>query len=114
MCAGGAGGGAGVAARHLGAEAGAKRWLCEPGPAAGGESFLRVYWVAVPEAVRARRVNRRARPGSRRRRCWGGGAAASRCISARPPTAFAWITSRTEAVAEIPLRFGCFHLMVFS
>jgi hypothetical protein len=23
-----------------------------------GESFLRVYWVAVPEAVRARRVNR--------------------------------------------------------
>jgi hypothetical protein len=27
----------------------------------GGESFLRVHWVAVPEAVRARRVNRRRR-----------------------------------------------------
>jgi hypothetical protein len=25
----------------------------------GGESFLRVHWVAVPEALRARRVNRR-------------------------------------------------------
>jgi hypothetical protein len=24
----------------------------------GGESFLRVHWVAVPEAMRARRVNR--------------------------------------------------------
>ena len=24
-----------------------------------GESFLRVHWVAVPEALRARRVNRR-------------------------------------------------------
>jgi hypothetical protein len=27
----------------------------------GGESFLRVHWVAVPKAVRARRVNRRRR-----------------------------------------------------
>ena len=26
-----------------------------------GASFLRVHWVAVPEAVRARRVNRRRR-----------------------------------------------------
>jgi hypothetical protein len=26
-----------------------------------GESFLRVHWVAVPEALRARRVNRRRR-----------------------------------------------------
>ena len=25
----------------------------------GGESFLRVHWVAVPKALRARRVNRR-------------------------------------------------------
>eukprot|EP01047_Picozoa_sp_COSAG01_P055139 COSAG01_NODE_6106_length_3848_cov_1.384102_2_plen_182_part_00 len=42
-----------------------------PGPAAaaadgrggggGGESFPRVHWVAVPQALRARRVNRRRR-----------------------------------------------------
>jgi hypothetical protein len=40
-----------------------------PGPAAaadwrgggGGESFPRVHWVAVPEVLRARRVNRRRR-----------------------------------------------------
>jgi hypothetical protein len=29
-------------------------------PGDGGESILRVHWVAVPEAVRARRVNRLA------------------------------------------------------
>jgi hypothetical protein len=37
----------------------------------GGESFLRVHWVAVPKALRARRVNRRRtrrrRRGGRRR-----------------------------------------------
>jgi hypothetical protein len=27
----------------------------------GGESFLRVHWVAVPEGLRARRANRRRR-----------------------------------------------------
>jgi hypothetical protein len=27
----------------------------------GGESFLRVHWVAVPQGLRARRVNRRRR-----------------------------------------------------
>jgi hypothetical protein len=27
----------------------------------GGESFLRVHWVAVPKGLRARRVNRRRR-----------------------------------------------------
>jgi hypothetical protein len=37
----------------------------------GGESFLRVHWVAVPKALRARRVNRRWR----RRRWLAGGAA---------------------------------------
>jgi chromosome segregation ATPase len=31
--------------------------------AAGGESFLRVHWVAVPEALRARRANRRGAAG---------------------------------------------------
>jgi hypothetical protein len=31
------------------------------GGGGGGESFLRVHWVAVPEALRARRVNRRWR-----------------------------------------------------
>jgi hypothetical protein len=31
------------------------------GSGGGGDSFLRVYWVAVPEALRARRVNRRRR-----------------------------------------------------
>jgi hypothetical protein len=30
------------------------------GGGGGGESFLRVHWVAVPEVLRARRVNRRA------------------------------------------------------
>jgi hypothetical protein len=42
----------------------------------GGESFLRVHWVAVPKALRARRVNRRRRrrlPGRLAGR--GGGAA---------------------------------------
>jgi hypothetical protein len=29
----------------------------------GGESYLRVHWVTVPQAVRARRVNRRRRSG---------------------------------------------------
>jgi hypothetical protein len=33
------------------------------GDGGGGESFLRVHWVAVPEALRARRVNRRRRAG---------------------------------------------------
>jgi hypothetical protein len=28
------------------------------GGGGGGESFLRVHWVAVPKALRARRVNR--------------------------------------------------------
>jgi hypothetical protein len=45
------------------------------GGGGGGESFLRVHWVAVPEAVRARRVNRRwsggGLRGRRRRRGWG-------------------------------------------
>jgi hypothetical protein len=36
------------------------------GGGGGGESFLRVHWVAVPKALRARRVNRR------RRRRWDG------------------------------------------
>eukprot|EP01047_Picozoa_sp_COSAG01_P074384 COSAG01_NODE_12416_length_1744_cov_0.898480_2_plen_163_part_00 len=35
---------------------------------AGGESFLRVHWVAVPETLRARRVNRRRWQRQRRRR----------------------------------------------
>jgi hypothetical protein len=34
----------------------------------GGESFLRVHWVAVPKALRARRVSRRRRRWRRRRR----------------------------------------------
>eukprot|EP01047_Picozoa_sp_COSAG01_P006352 COSAG01_NODE_229_length_21089_cov_575.019194_23_plen_141_part_00 len=36
----------------------------------GGESFLRVHWVAVPQAMRARRANRRRIWG--RGRCGGG------------------------------------------
>jgi hypothetical protein len=43
----------------------------------GGGSFMRVHWVAVPKALRARRVNRRRRRRRRRRgrlpRPWGGG-----------------------------------------
>jgi hypothetical protein len=38
------------------------------GGGGGGESFPRVYWVAVPEASRARRVNRPA-PSRRWMRC---------------------------------------------
>jgi hypothetical protein len=37
------------------------------GGGGGGESFLRVHWVAVPEALRARRVNRQHGAGRRRR-----------------------------------------------
>jgi hypothetical protein len=40
----------------------------------GGESLLRVHWVAVPEALRARRVNRRRRhAGAQHRRVGGSG-----------------------------------------
>jgi hypothetical protein len=35
---------------------------------AGGESFLLVHWVAVPETLRARRVNKRRWQRLRRRR----------------------------------------------
>jgi hypothetical protein len=35
------------------------------GGGGGGESFPRVDWVAVPQALRARRVNRRRRRGAR-------------------------------------------------
>jgi hypothetical protein len=50
------------------------------GGAAGGSTFLRVHWVAVPQALRARRVNRirsgralgrPSRDSSRRLRRWG-------------------------------------------
>jgi hypothetical protein len=37
----------------------ALRRCCDGGD--GGESFLRVHWVAVPQALRARRANRRRR-----------------------------------------------------
>eukprot|EP01047_Picozoa_sp_COSAG01_P086092 COSAG01_NODE_19204_length_1024_cov_1.929730_1_plen_71_part_00 len=41
---------------------------CRSPRAGGGEPFLRVHWVAVPEAVRARRVNiRRVEAGAGRR-----------------------------------------------
>jgi hypothetical protein len=42
------------------------------GGGGGGESCLRVHWVAVPEAVRARRVNRRRRRRGREEACSGG------------------------------------------
>jgi hypothetical protein len=41
------------------------------------ESFLRVHWVAVPEALRARRVNRRRR----RRQCGGWRKSRRRCAA---------------------------------
>ena len=42
---------------------GARRVAAAKGPrgGGGGESFLRVHWVAVPEGLRARRANRRRR-----------------------------------------------------
>jgi hypothetical protein len=45
----------------------------------GGESFPRVYWVAVPKASRARRVNRPCA----RHSCWGG-ARATRAAASTP------------------------------
>jgi hypothetical protein len=46
----------------------------------GGESFLRVHWVAVPEPLRARRVNRwRRRPGVLLPMVWGQPSGAPRC-----------------------------------
>eukprot|EP01047_Picozoa_sp_COSAG01_P056756 COSAG01_NODE_6473_length_3644_cov_5174.356841_4_plen_92_part_00 len=48
--AGGLAGGRAEAAAHGGG-----------GGGGGGESFLRVHWVAVPQAVRARRVNNDSR-----------------------------------------------------
>jgi hypothetical protein len=44
-------------------------WSAAADDGGGGESFLRVHWVAVPKAMRARRVNRR--------RAHGGGAEAA-------------------------------------
>jgi hypothetical protein len=41
-----------------------------PRAGAGGESFLRVHWVAVPEALRARRLNRRQWEDATRGGCW--------------------------------------------
>jgi hypothetical protein len=69
--AGGAGGG-GVRAEVGSAGGGGVR-----GGGGGGESFVRVHWVAVPQALRARRPNRRTgsgrwwrhRSGRWRRRC---------------------------------------------
>jgi hypothetical protein len=50
--------------------ASAPRWLLRaPGERAAGESFSRVHWVAVAEASRARRVNRRRRRQRAARRC---------------------------------------------
>eukprot|EP01047_Picozoa_sp_COSAG01_P078807 COSAG01_NODE_14703_length_1420_cov_1.488266_2_plen_97_part_00 len=40
---------------------------CRSPRAGGGESFLRVHWVAVPEAMRVRRLNRRTEEGRGRR-----------------------------------------------
>eukprot|EP01047_Picozoa_sp_COSAG01_P030095 COSAG01_NODE_2087_length_8456_cov_2.656456_6_plen_104_part_00 len=57
----GRGGGAGGISRRLAA-------------GDGGESFLRVDWVAVPQAMRARRVNRGRRRRRRRSRTCGVGA----------------------------------------
>jgi hypothetical protein len=45
--------------RERGGGRGARRRAADP--IGGGESFLRVHWVAVPEALRARRVNRSRR-----------------------------------------------------
>jgi hypothetical protein len=52
-------------------------------------SFLRVHWVAVPKAVRARRVN----------------------ISSKERI---MIGTGTDAVAVLPLRFVAFHCGVLS
>jgi ankyrin repeat protein len=58
---------------HVAAQRGLPRvvacLLSQPGDGrsgGGGESFPRVYWVAVPKASRARRVNRRRRTAAAR------------------------------------------------
>jgi hypothetical protein len=52
----------------------------------GGESFLRVHWVAVPKPVRARRVNRRRRLGHGLRCCLcGARLRAARAVLPVPP-----------------------------
>jgi hypothetical protein len=72
----------------------------------GGESFMRVHWVAVPEVLRARRVNRRWRRRPRRR--WPaaeglgsrrGAGAASRSSQRR--------AAQPSAAAPHPQRCGC-------
>jgi hypothetical protein len=51
-------------------------------PGGGGECFPRVDWVAVPKALRARRVNRRARWWRwRPPRCWPSAGAHARCMA---------------------------------
>eukprot|EP01049_Picozoa_sp_SAG25_P007890 SAG25_NODE_672_length_6012_cov_14.256046_2_plen_153_part_00 len=55
---GGAGGDAGGGDGGGGARLAAAAAAADCG---GGESFMRVHWVAVPKALRARRVNRRRR-----------------------------------------------------
>eukprot|EP01047_Picozoa_sp_COSAG01_P017923 COSAG01_NODE_959_length_12451_cov_18.389815_14_plen_207_part_00 len=58
------------------------------GSGGGGESFLRVHWVAVPEALRARCVNRQQRSRGRVRGDVGRGARGARtCGAVRPPLA---------------------------
>jgi hypothetical protein len=68
-------------------------------------SFLRVHWVAVPEAMRARRVNRRSpasRPQrwapARGRRRWGS------CRSRRPTSCRAWVWGWVPRSALGPAR----------
>jgi hypothetical protein len=80
------------------------------GGGGGGESFVRVHRVAVPKALRARRVNRR-----RRRGRWGGAQgrgcdplhARDRRRSARGPAPAQWRV-RVPAVSTTPYQcYGC-------
>eukprot|EP01049_Picozoa_sp_SAG25_P000887 SAG25_NODE_33_length_20262_cov_33.203293_15_plen_180_part_00 len=79
---------------------GHRRTAARRGAGAGGESFLRVDWDAVPEAMRARRLNntavwRRRRRGWRTCRRWWrttrwrgvGARRAPPCATAAPPSA---------------------------
>jgi hypothetical protein len=74
--------GEGTAATGSGEPQGQRNAGAGGGGGGGGESLLRGHWVAVPEALRARRVNRLRR--RRRRRRSPGGAAGASAPAAAP------------------------------
>jgi hypothetical protein len=76
-----------------------------------GESFLRVHWVAVPKALRARRVNRRARALHRRAASAGEPGELCTCMMAAVTAGLrisssAWVCSDDTAHHTLPFTVG--------